>query len=287
MDELARTTEGTARDLALVRGPSEGTTRAYRAYVRGFVDAGLPHTAEGLAAWVDGMRGRRPANSVNLALAAGKAAFLQAAGREGATARDLALIRGALAEIKGERRAPPDVAVVTPEERRLLFRALPPRVRLVAETLYRPGPGRGDHGAAAPTGWRSTAGSCCGCTDGPEGAAGNDHPRAVPADRGGFGDGGEHLFTTSRGNPYRGTYITREIDRAARRVLGRHVTAHVLRHSRATDLLATTHRIKAVSRLLGHADEAVTLRYYVRDAFTDEELAAGVDEPAEGGTAEG
>jgi integrase len=50
----------------------------------------------------------------------------------------------------------------------------------------------------------------------------------------------------------------------------------VLRHSRATDLLAATHRIKAVSRLLGHADEATTLRYYVRDAFSDEELFQGV-----------
>jgi integrase len=54
--------------------------------------------------------------------------------------------------------------------------------------------------------------------------------------------------------------LSREIARAARRVLGRSVSAHVLRHSRATDLMASTHRIKAVSRLLGHPDGATTQR---------------------------
>ena len=58
-------------------------------------------------------------------------------------------------------------------------------------------------------------------------------------------------------------------------LLGRAVSAQVLTHSRATDLLAATHRIKAVSRLLGRSDEAITLRYYVRDSFSDEELFEG------------
>ena len=84
------------------------------------------------------------------------------------------------------------------------------------------------------------------------------------------------LFQTSTGAAFGRSYISREIGRAAKRVLGRSVTAHVLRHSRATDLLADTGRIKAVSRMLGHADEATTLRYYVKDAFTDEELLGKV-----------
>ena len=79
---------------------------------------------------------------------------------------------------------------------------------------------------------------------------------------------GVYLFESREGQHYRREYISREIARAARRVLGRWVSAHVLRHSRATDLLASTHRIKAVSRLLGHADEATTLRYYVCSAST-------------------
>lgn len=56
---------------------------------------------------------------------------------------------------------------------------------------------------------------------------------------------------------------------------GRPASAHVLRHSRATDLLKKTGRIKAVSRLLGHASEATTLAFYVKDSFTDEELFVG------------
>jgi integrase len=70
--------------------------------------------------------------------------------------------------------------------------------------------------------------------------------------------------------------VSREIARAAKRVLGKAVSAHTLRHSRATDLLAKTHRIKAISQLLGHADESTSLRFYVRDSFTDDELFAGV-----------
>ena len=50
----------------------------------------------------------------------------------------------------------------------------------------------------------------------------------------------------------------------------------MLRHSRATDLVRDTGRIKAVSRLLGHSDEAITLRYYVKDSFTDSELVDGI-----------
>ena len=87
---------------------------------------------------------------------------------------------------------------------------------------------------------------------------------------------GTYLFESSHKKHFRREYISREIARAARRVLGRSVSAHVLRHSRATDLLASTKRIKAVSRLLGHSDEATTLRYYVHDAFSDEDLFGGM-----------
>jgi len=54
------------------------------------------------------------------------------------------------------------------------------------------------------------------------------------------------------------------------------VTAHVLRHSRATDLIERTGKVKGVSRMLGHASEATTLRYYVKQSLTEEELTEGV-----------
>ena len=58
-------------------------------------------------------------------------------------------------------------------------------------------------------------------------------------------------------------------------MLGRKVGAHVLRHSRATDLYERTKRIKAVSELLGHATVDMTAKYYVNDKFTDDELFNG------------
>lgn len=45
------------------------------------------------------------------------------------------MIRGALAEIP-VKKAPPEVTVISPEDRAILFVALPLRVRLVAETLF-------------------------------------------------------------------------------------------------------------------------------------------------------
>jgi integrase len=64
--------------------------------------------------------------------------------------------------------------------------------------------------------------------------------------------------------------------RASQRVLGRSVLAHVLRHSRATDLIEGTGKVKGVSRMLGHTSEATTLRYYVKQSLTEEELFRGV-----------
>lgn len=83
------------------------------------------------------------------------------------------------------------------------------------------------------------------------------------------------MFESRHSKPFSRQYVTREIARAARWELGKRVGAHVLRHSRATDLYQRTRRIKAVSVLLGHSGVDVTSRYYVRDDFSDEELFDG------------
>jgi len=56
--------------------------------------------------------------------------------RLGFPAKEISLIRGALGEIRAVKKAPPEVTVISPEERARLLEALPLRVRLVAETLY-------------------------------------------------------------------------------------------------------------------------------------------------------
>ncbi|MGA2380525.1 MAG: tyrosine-type recombinase/integrase [Spirochaetia bacterium] len=273
--QVARVQRGT-RGLEAVKGPSDGTTTTYRAYVQGFTRSAHPQTVQGFAEYIEGMKGKRPAASVNLAIAAGKAAFVQAAQRAGMEARELTLLKGALSELRNMRRQAADVATITPAERVKLFSALPLRVRLIAECLYQTGARvseivglRRDH--VKVNGHVELRLFGKGSKEREATITAGLYARILAT----FPDG-DYLFTTDRGNAYRRTYITREIDRAARRVLGRSVTAHVLRHSRATDLIERTGKVKGVSRMLGHASEATTLRYYVKQSLTEEELSEGV-----------
>ncbi len=177
------------------------------------------------------------------------------------------------------KKSPPDVSVVSPEERLALFAALPLRMRLVAETLYATG-ARVIEVLTVRRDQVKTNGASGTVELRLYGKGGKERSSRIPAElykrilqvfpR------GTYLFESSHKKHFRREYISREIARAARRVLGRAVSAHVLRHSRATDLVAATHRIKAVLRLLGHSDEATTLRYYVHDAFSDEDLFGGM-----------
>ena len=267
-----------ASALLEVKGRGELTTTAYRSAIGAFLASGQAATVEGFAEYVHQLRRLRSASTVNQTLAAGRKAFSQAGERLGLAARELAVIRDALARIPMVKKAPPEVTVVSPEERYRLFAAMPLRVRLVAETLYVTGARvsevlgvrrdqvKGANGAAVELRLY--------------GKGGKERSSRIPAElyRRILAEfpAGTYLFESYKGQHFQREYISREIARAARRVLGRSISAHVLRHSRATDLLASTKRIKAVSRLLGHSDEATTLRYYVHDAFSDEDLFGGM-----------
>ncbi len=236
-------------------------------------------TVDGFAAYIHQLRRARSAATVNQAQAAGRKAFLQAAERLGLPAKEISLIRGALGEIPAVKKAPPEVTVVSPEDRTMLLEALPLRVRLIAETLYVTG-ARVSEGLGVRRD-QVKVNSTNGAVElRLYGKGDKERTSRIPAELYrrilAVYPEGTYLFQSRQGQHFKREYISREIARAARRVLGRAVSAHVLRHSRATDLLAATKRIKAVSRLLGHSDEATTLRYYVRDAFSDEELFGGM-----------
>lgn len=259
-----------------VSGKGERTTEAYRAAVEGFLGSGHKVTVEGVTAYIEALRRTRSASTVNLTLAGLRKAFQQAGERLGLPARELAVMRGALAQIQRVKKAPPEVSVVTPEERVQLLEALPLRVRLVAETLYITGARMSEI-----LGVRRDQVKTNGAVElRLYGKGGKERAARIPEElykrileefpTGTF------LFESYKKQHFTREYISREISRAAQRVLGRSVSAHVLRHSRATDLLASTHRIKAVSRFLGHSDEATTLKYYVRDSFNDEDLFASL-----------
>src|SRR5208283_383835 len=134
--QKARPSTDLAKALLEVKGAGALTTAAYRSALRGFLESGQAVTVEGFAAYIHALRRTRSAATVNQALAAGRKAFLQAAERLGLPAKELSLIRGALGEIRAVKKAPPEVTVISAEERTALLAALPLRVRLVAETLY-------------------------------------------------------------------------------------------------------------------------------------------------------
>ena len=120
----ARPASDLAEALLQVKGAGALTTTAYRSALGAFLASGQAVTVEGFSAYIHQLRRTRPAATVNQALAAGRKGFLQAAERLGMPAREVSLIRGALAEIPAVKKVPPDVAVVSPEERLALFAAL-------------------------------------------------------------------------------------------------------------------------------------------------------------------
>lgn len=219
------------------------------------------------------------AGRLNMALYAGKKALLQAALRAGMAARELALLKGALDSLKGMKRPEPDVHVVTPEERRRVLEALPLRVSLIARLLYATGARVSEALAVRRDQVSRDSERAVVRLVRTKGDA--ERRVRIPGsllediDREYAVHGRVYLFESLHGQPFTRQYVTREIARAGKRELGRRIGAHVLRHSRATDLYERTRRIKAVSELLGHSSVSTTSTYYVRDSFSDDELFNG------------
>jgi integrase/recombinase XerD len=74
-----------------------------------------------------------------------------------------------------------------------------------------------------------------------------------------------YLFQTKGGKPYRTTYVSYEIIKAGKRILGRRISAHSMRHSFATLAIREGASIKAVSTYLGHSSTAITMDMYVHE----------------------
>ena len=224
-----------ASALLQVKGRGELTTQAYRSALGAFLASGQAVTVEGFAAYIHALRRTRAASTVNQALAAGRKAFLQAAERLGMPAKEISLIRGALGDIPSVKKAPPEVTVISPDERARLLAALPLRVRLIAETLYVTGAR-----VSEVLGVRREQIKTNGAVElRLYGKGGKERVGRIPVELYRrileVFPQGTYLFESRAGQHYKREYISREIARAAKRVLGRAVSAHVLRHSRATD----------------------------------------------------
>ena len=111
--------------LLEVKGARELSTVAYRSALKAFLSSDWPPTVEGAAAYIEDLHGRRAASTINKTLSALRKAFSQAGESLGLPAREMAVIKGALGAIPGVKKAPPEVAVITEEERTRLLAALP------------------------------------------------------------------------------------------------------------------------------------------------------------------
>jgi integrase len=279
---LTRSTPGIRpEELLKVEAKGSLSTDAYRRGVRSFLSwAGerVP-TAELFATFIENERQEgSSASKLNRDLYGCKAAILQAAQRQGMAAREVAVLKSALDSIPGAKVNAPEIRVVSSEERARLMEALPLRVRLVARLLYATAArvsealevklsdlkADGDrvlvrfHGKGRKERWVKIPATLLEEING-------EYAR----------EGRAYLFETQDGGAFSRQYVTREIARAAKRVLRRRITAHDLRHSRATDLFQKTKRLKGVSEMLGHASTSTTARFYVQDSLTDDELFNG------------
>jgi integrase/recombinase XerD len=248
-----------------MRARSEATTASYHAALKAFIQwasaRGDPLGAPSLARYVEALHADGAgASKINRAFCSGKAALLQAAFRFGMSAREFALLKSVIDGIKRAKASTPEIRVVSTEERRRLFEAMPLRVRLLSRFLYATGcrvseavAVRVEH--CRRDGLRVLVRLC--------GKGRKERTVRIPVRLAGEIEAG---FGASRGGGKVYLFETQ---------FGRAITAHDLRHSRATDLYARTQDLKGIAELLGHANIGTTARYYVRSVLSDEQLFEG------------
>ncbi|MFW5705206.1 MAG: tyrosine-type recombinase/integrase, partial [Nanoarchaeota archaeon] len=73
------------------------------------------------------------------------------------------------------------------------------------------------------------------------------------------------LFESKSGNKLHDRNIAKEFKRLGEKYIDRAVNPHMFRHTRATQLIRKTGKIKAVSEYLGHSTAAITLDMYVHE----------------------
>jgi integrase len=82
------------------------------------------------------------------------------------------------------------------------------------------------------------------------------------------------LFTNLKGGPFRPSTISSEWGDLAERIGMPEITFHALRHSHASQLIASGVDIVTISKRLGHAKPSVTLAVYAHMFHTDDSKAA-------------
>ena len=86
-------------------------------------------------------------------------------------------------------------------------------------------------------------------------------------------EGKTYLFEYGGGKLYNRCYISDQVQKAGRVILGRAISAHTLRHSFATNMLKKTKNLKGLSMYLGHSSRATTADLYIHDDFKWEDIS--------------
>ena len=73
------------------------------------------------------------------------------------------------------------------------------------------------------------------------------------------------------------SYVSNQIAKLGRHILGRRISAHTFWHSFATRKIKETAKIQAVSEYLGHSSVAITLSLYCHDELSEEDLSSETD----------
>jgi integrase/recombinase XerD len=84
--------------------------------------------------------------------------------------------------------------------------------------------------------------------------------------------GKKYLFETIHGNRYDKVNVTKKIGKLSESTLRKHISAHTLRHSFATNMIRKTRKIQATSEYLGHSSTAITLDMYTHETLSLDEL---------------
>jgi integrase len=268
--------------LLEVKGKSVETTTHYRRAAAAWIAwaKGRPLTAHLFAAWIESERRRGTGTAkLRVELFGGKAAIMGAAVSAGMSARELAGLKTALDSIPIPKvQKVPDVEVLDGRERHMLISAMSPRMALVVRFLY---------ATAARVSEAVGIRESDVKVDGQsarirlQGKGRKERTVRIPLDllceintefksaRRVF------LFEGRPGKAYCRSHISRSIGIVAKAELGRSFGAHIMRHSRATDLFAKSKNLKGVSEMLGHADISTTARYYVRSTLSEDDLWKG------------
>jgi len=85
-------------------------------------------------------------------------------------------------------------------------------------------------------------------------------------------EGSTYLFETSNGKRYSRSYISNQLGKLSMAVIGKRMGAHSYRHSWASLMVKTTGRINAISSYLGHSNPSTTVKYYIHDSFSPDDV---------------